>query len=228
MAETISIAQSMAQVDLQSQDSSLDLSNEISMAVDSLREGKLIIAPLEHAYVFVADAFNHGAVKKMHVIRGDALGVAAQVIIGDTKTATGITGEFGEITRSICERFWPGLLTVNISPAKGLVWDLGDARTLEEISIRVPAADFLRSVALASGPLAIASASSAGMPPKRRGGLFPALDADYSYFFDAGELPEGPASTVISIRSDGVTMMRQGAISLAELREVTPNIAVPA
>ena len=40
--------------------------SQILSASNALREGKLIIAPLEHGYVFVADAFNHGAVKKMH------------------------------------------------------------------------------------------------------------------------------------------------------------------
>ncbi|NDE48522.1 MAG: translation factor (SUA5), partial [Actinobacteria bacterium] len=149
MAETISLTDLIA--------TGSDLSEEVGKAVEALREGRLIIAPIEHAYVFVADAFNHGAVKKMHILRGDALGVAAQVIVGDVKTATGITNEFGPTVISICEKFWPGLLTLNIAPAQGLVWDLGDARSLEEIAIRVPAAEFLRRVALDAGPLAIAS-----------------------------------------------------------------------
>lgn len=202
--------------------------NNVTRAVDALREGRLIIAPAEHAYVFVADAFNHGAVKKMHILRGDALGVSAQVIVGDVKTATGVTNEFGPTITSICEKFWPGLLTVNIAPAQGLVWDLGDARSLDEIAIRVPSADFLRAVAKSAGPLAIASASRAGQVAKRKGSLFPALDADYAFFFDNDELPEGPVSTVISVKSEGVTLKRAGAISLADLRTVTPNIAVPA
>ena len=220
MAENVSISELIS--------SGSELTEEIARAVEALREGRLIIAPAEHAYVFVADAFNHGAVKKMHIIRGDALGVAAQVIVGDIKTATGITSEFGPTTKSICEKFWPGLLTLNIAPAQGLVWDLGDARSLEQIAIRVPGNEFLRKIAADAGPLAIASANRACMPPKRRGPSFPALDADYAYFFDAGELPEGPTSTVISVKSDGITLTRAGAISLADLRSVTPNIAVPA
>lgn len=207
---------------------SAQLQAAIDKAVHALRDGRLIIAPIEHAYVFVADAFNHGAVKKMHILRGDELGVAAQVIVGSVETVIGITGEFGPNIRSLCERFWPGLLTVNIPPAQGLVWDLGDARTLEEIAIRLPDVSFLQNVALQAGPLAIASATRTGATPKRSGGIFPALDADYAYFFDAGELPEGQVSTVISVKSDGLTLRRPGAISLAELRTVTPNIAVPA
>jgi len=210
-------------------DLNADDQNKLSeLAITALQEGKLIIAPLEHAYVFVADAFNHGAVKKMHSIRGDDRGVAAQVLVGDLKTATGITREFGSTTRSICEKFWPGLLTLRIAPAEGLVWDLGDARLLSEIAIRVPAANFIREVALAAGPLAIASASRTGTPTNRKGIIFPALDSDYAFAFQAGELPEGSASTVISVKSDGITLVRQGAISLSELRTVTPNIAVPA
>jgi tRNA threonylcarbamoyl adenosine modification protein (Sua5/YciO/YrdC/YwlC family) len=206
----------------------VDFETNVTRAVDALREGRLIIAPAEHAYVFVADAFNHGAVKKMHILRGDALGVSAQVVVGDVKTATGVTNEFGPTITSICERFWPGLLTVNIAPAQGLVWDLGDARSLDEIAIRVPSSEFLRAVSLSAGPLAIAAATRAGQAAKRKGSLFPALDADYAFFFDSGELPEGPLSTVISVKSDGVTLKRAGAISLADLRTVTPNIAVPA
>jgi len=209
-------------------DGSIDHAELVERAVAALRDGRMIIAPLEHAYVFVVDAFNHAAVKKIHILRQDPRGTAAQVLVGDIPTVKGITLEFGPTTTSLCEKFWPGLLTVNIAPARGLVWDLGDERTLEEIAVRVPSADFLRDVAIASGPLAIASATLAGRPAARKSSFFPCLDSDYAAIFDAGELPEGPTSTVISVKDDGIFLRRQGAISLADLRSITPNIAVPA
>lgn len=46
-------------------DGQIDSQELIERAVASLRDGKLIIAPLEHGYVYLADAFNHGAVKKI-------------------------------------------------------------------------------------------------------------------------------------------------------------------
>ena len=155
-------------------DGVIDRAELIERAVVALRDGKLIIAPLEHGYVFVGDAFNHGAVKKIHQLRQDPRGVAAQVIVGDTKTVKGITREFGPTLSALCEKFWPGLLTINIAPALGLVWDLGDERTLDEIAIRVPAADFLREVAAASGPLAVGAAALAGRPATRKSTFFPA------------------------------------------------------
>ena len=62
-------------------DGAIDVPELIERAVAALRDGKLIIAPIEHAYVFVADAFNHAAVKKIHLLRQDARGVAAQVLV---------------------------------------------------------------------------------------------------------------------------------------------------
>ena len=200
----------------------------IERAVASLRNGEVIIAPLEHSYVFVSDAFNHGAVRQIHQLRDDARGVASQVIVGDSHMARGITGEFGATFQSLISKFWPGMLTVNVAPAKGLVWDLGDARSLDLISIRVPKVDFLRRVALASGPLAIGSAALAGRPAPRTTIFFPAKQSDYSTLFDGGDLTEGPLSTVVYVKDDGVMVQRIGAISLAELREVTPNIGIPA
>lgn len=209
-------------------DGAIERTELVERAVAALRDGRMIIAPLEHAYVFAVDAFNHAAVKKIHILRQDPRGTAAQVLVGDMSTVKGITLEFGPTITSLCEKFWPGLLTVNIAPARGLVWDLGDERTLEEIAVRVPAADFIRDVALASGPLAVASATLAGRPPVRKSSFFPCLDSDYAALFDEGELPEGPTSTVISVKDDGVLLRRQGAISLADLRAITPNIAIPA
>jgi len=209
-------------------DASSDLAALSEVAATALREGQLIIAPIEHAYVFVVDAFNHAAVKKMHILRGDSLGVAAQVLVGDLKMARGLTFDFDEEVTQICERFWPGLLTLRIAPAHGLVWNLGDDRTLDQIAIRVPASNFLRSVALATGPLAVASAATTGAAPRRKSGLFPVRDSEYAYLFDAGELPAGEVSTVISAASDGITLVREGAITLAELRTVTHNIAISA
>ena len=209
-------------------DGLIDNNELIERAVVSLRDGKLIIAPLEHGYVYLADAFNHGAVKKIHKLRQSPPATAAQVIVGDVKTVKGISFQFGETITALAEKFWPGLLTINLTPAQGLVWDLGDARALNEISVRVPNAEFVRSVALASGPLAVGAACLSGRPAPRKSTFFPALDSDYAALFDLGELPEGPSSTIIAIEQEGARLVRAGAISLADLRSVSANISVPA
>ena len=99
-------------------DGLIDSNELIERAVASLRDGKLIIAPLEHGYVYLADAFNHGAVKKIHKLRQSPPATAAQVIVGDVKTVKGISLQFGETITALAEKFWPGLLTINLTRSR--------------------------------------------------------------------------------------------------------------
>lgn len=52
----------------------------VARALKEIRAGYVIVAPLEHGYVYLADAFSPFAVRAMHVLRGDEIGVAAQVL----------------------------------------------------------------------------------------------------------------------------------------------------
>ena len=63
-----------------------DKTEHLARALKSIRDGYVIVVPLEHGYVYACDAFSHFAVRAMHVLRGDALGVVAQVIIPNAKT----------------------------------------------------------------------------------------------------------------------------------------------
>jgi L-threonylcarbamoyladenylate synthase len=51
--------------------------NHVARALKSLRDGYVIVAPLEHGYVYLADAFSPFAVRAMHVLRGDELGTCS-------------------------------------------------------------------------------------------------------------------------------------------------------
>ncbi len=201
------------------------LQAKIAGALELLRDGKVLVAPAENAYVFVCDAFNHTAVKKIHQLRGDGAGVAAQVMVGNISTIEGITAEFTDDARALATKFWPGLLTMQLSPQRGLIWDLGDHRELDQIAIRIPSNRFLLELTGTAGPLAVASASLAGRPPSLSTIFVPALDADIGATFEAGELSKGLPSTIVAISADKITLLRKGAISLTSLRTVLPNIA---
>ena len=52
-----------------------DLATHVEQARQLISSGFIIAAPLEHGYAFICDAFSHDAVRAMHVLRGDDLGV---------------------------------------------------------------------------------------------------------------------------------------------------------
>jgi L-threonylcarbamoyladenylate synthase len=194
-------------------------------ALVALLQGEVVVVAAEHGYLYVCDAFNHGAVRKLHSLRGDQPGTAAQVLIGKVTAVSGLATDFDSDWQKVVNAFWPGLLTVQLAPQSALNWDLGDGRALGEFAVRIPQREFLLSLLGRSGPLAAASASVAGQPPLRDLTYLVSSPEEIGVAVDEGVLPEGPASTVLRRRAGGgIEAARIGAISLEALQEVVPTI----
>lgn len=200
-----------------------EVSRHISKAVKALADGFIIAIPLEHSYAYACDAFRQDAVRAMHVLRGDPLFTAAQVAVGNTKTAKGVAREITADVEALMKSFWPGLLSLNLRPQMGLSWDLGDGNQLDRISMRVPKSKFAKALLAQTGPLAIASAARVGRPPAKQLSDVFFLDSDLAFQFNNGKLRTGPASTVVEADQEGVRVLRVGAISLQEIQAIVPG-----
>ena len=198
-----------------------DRADHLARGLKSIRDGYVIVVPLEHGYVYACDAFSHFAVRAMHVLRGDALGVVSQVIIPTAKTAQGLSRSMRDDVQQITNTFWPGLLSINVKPQVGLAWDLGDAQRLDLISLRMPQEGFVMELMQKSGPLAIASITSNGLSTLLDVERFENSGVDV--IFDGGHLPAGPRTTVINVSDDGMELIREGAISRESLGKVSPD-----
>lgn len=202
-----------------------DIKDHVALGAKGIRDGYIICAPLEHGYVFLADAFSEFAVRAMHVLRGDALGVAAQVLIHSAETITGLSRDVTPDARALMNQFWPGLISFNLRPNMGLRWNLGDNQSLDRFSVRVPDSPFITALLKETGPLATASAARVGQKPARDTDRIFVLESDLAVMFEAGELPEGPATTIIESDSAGMTIIREGAISREQLAAVLPALS---
>ena len=200
-------------------------SEHITKAAAALKDGYVIVVPLENSYALVADAFFHDAVRSLHVLRGDALGVAAQVLISTPASIDGIAREVSDDTRALMEKFWPGLLSLNLKPQRGLNWDLGDGQNLDLISVRVPSAEFILELTKVHGPIAVASAALAGKPAISDPAELNFTEVEVAAIFSAGQLEPGPASTVVACDGDGPRIVRVGAISAEQITAITPAIS---
>ena len=200
-----------------------ELTRHINKACKAISDGYIIAIPLEHSYVYVCDAFKADSVRAMHVLRGDPLFTAAQVIVGSVKTTDGIIRETTPEIKALMKKFWPGMLSLNLRPQLGLSWDLGDNNQLDRVSVRIPKAKFAKALVTQTGPLAVASAARKGMAaPKSLSDVW-VLESDVALKFDNGNLRKGPISTVIEADETGVRVLRVGAISLAEIKAIVPG-----
>jgi L-threonylcarbamoyladenylate synthase len=193
---------------------SCDHSEALTRLTDLMREGEIVVLPLEHGYVYAVDAFNQSAVNAMHSIKGNEQGTSAQVLIADSRAVNGLAQGITDIDRDLIEAFWPGLLTLYLTPQTGLIWDLGDAGTLNEFALRIPHQPFVRELIRSMGPIAITSAGTRNVNEVTSMAL--------TTFVDGGELPVGARSTIVQ----GNRVLREGAIPLSEIARVAPNITL--
>jgi tRNA threonylcarbamoyl adenosine modification protein (Sua5/YciO/YrdC/YwlC family) len=211
----------MAIIDLKSG----ELSEHSAKAAAALKDGYVIVAPLENSYALVADAFFHDAVRAMHVLRGDELGISAQVIIGSSAAIDGIARDINESARALMANFWPGLLSLNLKPQRALNWDLGDGQQLDLFSVRVPSAEFILQLAKTHGPLAVASAALSGKPAISDPAELKFSDLEVAAIFSSGILAQGLASSVVACDGDKPRIVRVGAISAQEITAIAPDIS---
>ena len=200
-----------------------ELSSHVKKALKAITDGYVIAIPLEHGYVFAVDAFNHDAVRVMHVLHRDPLFTSAQVLVASTKTAQGVVRDITPEVAELMKNFWPGMMSLNLRPQGGLGWDLGDDNELDRISIRVPKSRFVKALLAATGPLAVASATAPGRPAPRSLSEISHLKSGLALQFNNGNLRKGPLTTVVEADESGLSVLRIGAISLQEIRNIVPG-----
>jgi tRNA threonylcarbamoyl adenosine modification protein (Sua5/YciO/YrdC/YwlC family) len=200
-----------------------ELIRHVNKAATAIADGFIIVIPMEHSYAFACDAFRADTVRAMHVLRGDPLFTAAQVMVGSIKTTEGIIREITPEIKGLMKEFWPGMVSLNLRPQLGLNWDLGDDNELDRVSVRIPRAKFAKALAVQTGPLAIASAARFGMASPKSLNDISVSDSDVALIFDNGTLRKGPLSTVIEADETGVRILRIGAVSLDEIQAIVPG-----
>ena len=68
----------------------------IKKVIAGIQRGEVVILPLEHSYVYACDAFSFAAVNRLHQLRNDQPGIAAQVIVGNVQTLSGLAQGLSE------------------------------------------------------------------------------------------------------------------------------------
>ena len=201
-------------------------SEHVGVAAKCIRDGFVIVTPHENGYVYLCDAFSEDSVRAMHVLRGDALGVAAQVLIADHIQIEGLARDVTEDARALMKAFWPGALSLTLRPQLGLNWDLGDAGELDRLSIRMPSHEFLQALIRETGPLAVASASMAGHQPILEISQLNLQGHEVALVIDAGVIIPVERSSQVEIELTETRLVREGAISQSEIQKVIPALVI--
>jgi L-threonylcarbamoyladenylate synthase len=196
----------------------------VAAALAAVRRGDLVIIPTESVYAVATDAFSRRGVAALREAKGYDARDPLPVMVGSRSTATGIAARVPDDARLLMEAFWPGSLTLLLTPQPTLAWDLAADAPL---AVRMP----LHPVALAllsqSGPLVVTSANQGGLAaPSTVDDAIDQLGDDASLALDAGDLtdPESLPSTIVDVTSGLPRVVRIGAVPLANLLAVCPHL----
>ncbi|OBG76213.1 threonylcarbamoyl-AMP synthase [Mycobacterium sp. E2462] len=196
----------------------------IASAVTALKGGRLVVMPTDTVYGIGADAFNTAAVAALLSAKGRGRDMPVGVLVGSWHTIEGLVYTMPRGARDLIRAFWPGALSLVVTQAPSLQWDLGDARGT--VMLRMPlhpvAIELLREV----GPMAVSSANVSGRPAAvTAGDARDQLGDLVDVYLDAGPSEQGAASTIVDLTGDGPRILRPGPVSaqrIAEVLEVDP------
>nr|WP_202886517.1 L-threonylcarbamoyladenylate synthase [Kribbella sandramycini] len=193
-------------------------------AVDAIEAGDLVVLPTDTVYGIAADAFKADAVQRLLDAKGRGRDMPPPVLISVVESLDALATDVPEAGRKLCEKFWPGPLTVICHAQGSLMWDLGE--TLGTVALRVPDHENTRELLSRTGPLAVSSANKSG-----RTAALDVYDAEeqlgdsVAVYLDGDAVTGGETSTIVDITTDTPRVVRLGAITLAQLREVVPEVA---
>ncbi len=191
----------------------------LAAAARAVRAGQLVVLPTDTVYGLGCDAFSAAAVSSLLEAKRRGPDLPVPVLVGSWSTIDGLVLGVPATARALLEAFWPGGLSLVLPHAPSLGWDLG--HTKGTVMLRMPlhpvALDLLREI----GPMAVSSANISASPPAASAAeALAQLGESVAVYLDGGPSGEPVASTIVDLTGAEPRVLREGAVSVADVQEV--------
>lgn len=181
-----------------------DAPGAVEEAAAALANGELVAFPTDTVYGLAA---GHDHVRKLYVAKDRPKEKRIPVLLSDAMNLEA-SALVTPAARALAAAFWPGPLTlVLVAPRRGTM------------AFRVPDhAVARRLIAASGGGLPVTSANRSGQPDARSAEeVIAQLDGRIALVLDGGRTTGSVASTIVDCTSDQLKVIREGAISLAQI-----------
>jgi L-threonylcarbamoyladenylate synthase len=194
------------------------------LAAEVIQAGGIVVYPTETLYGLGANALHAGAIQRVRRIKKRDAGKPILVIVPTVQAAERLVVDIRPEARLLMQRFWPGPLTLVFRASAAVPEEL--TQGTHTIGVRVPSSPLcLKLLQLCDCPITSTSANLSGEPPARdiepiRRALAPGVDL----YLDGGRLADVLPSTVVDTTTPMLTLLRPGAVPLAELKALVPGL----
>ncbi len=200
----------------------------IADAAAVLRAGRLVGLPTETVYGLGARALDAEALARIFRAKGRPSSHPVIVHVLNATQARALAAVWPEDAGRLAEELWPGPLTLVVE--RGPVVPAAVAGGGPSVAVRAPSHPVARAVIEALGePIAAPSANRyQGLSPTQASHVVKQLGGRVDLVLDAGPCEAGIESTVVDVRAAPARVLRPGAVSMASLRKVLPDVEAAA
>lgn len=191
--------------------------DDLDDAAQLLAQGLVVAIPTDTVYGLAAALADGATVARLSVLKHRPSSMPIAVLCATPDAAIGVATSWSTGAARLAARYWPGPLTIIVPVAPELAAILGSAGTA---GLRVPDDDVCRALLARTGPLAVTSANLHGAPPATSPtDVLTAFGATLDAVIDDGRR-DGAVSTVVDVSGHEPVIVREGALSGADVREV--------
>jgi len=197
------------------------VNQDIDIAADYIREGRLVAFPTETVYGLGANALNPLAVAKIFELKERPSFDPLIVHIASVDDLDKLTVNKDSRVLQLAEKFWPGPLTI-VLPKSDIVPDIVTSG-LDTVGIRMPNNPIaLELIRKAGCPIAAPSANKFGRVSPTTAQHVKKQLPNVDYILDGGKTQVGIESTIITLNEKGFEILRHGVITREDLESVVP------
>jgi len=206
-----------------------DIAAAIPQVVKHLQKGGLLAYPTETVYGFGSRPIQ-ADVAALAALKGRSATKPFLLLISDRGMAEAYGLAFNASADALARAFWPGPLTLVLPGGSGRLPDLLRGPD-GGIAVRWTSHQAIaRLVAALGSPLTSTSANLPGQPPGPGAAAIardfaPAVSAGQLLVLDGGVLGNRPPSTVVDCTRPEAQIVREGTLSVAELRRAVGRLA---
>ncbi|MBI9000195.1 L-threonylcarbamoyladenylate synthase [Corynebacterium sp. CCM 9185] len=183
----------------------------MSAAVSAVKGGGLVVLPTDTLYGIGCDAFDNRAVADLLRAKHRGPDMPVPVLVGSWDTVHGLVRDNQPAARTLIEAFWPGGLSIVVTQAPSLPWNLGDTRGT--VMLRMPLHPVAIELLRETGPMAVSSANISGQPPATTAEeARQQLGTTVSVYLDGGTCPTAKPSSIVDLSGNRPRLLREGAV----------------
>ena len=202
----------------------LSIQRQVEQGISILKQGGIVAFPTDTVYGLGAGIGIRQAVERVYQVKERPRKMALPLLLADTTQIGEVAEPVPSIAWLLADKFLPGALTIVLHKSKS-VPDIitGGSKT---VAVRIPAHPV--PVILVQGvgtPIVGTSANLSGKPsPLTAGEVYSQLGDKIDLVIDGGRCPGGMESTIVDVTGETPIVLREGAISREELKQVCQSI----